>query len=396
MSTGASVTTTRASADARIGAAPLAGVARLLVLMPSWVGDVTMSTPLLRALRTARPQMRIASLLRPGLAAILDGSSWIDERFTAPMRGAAGPWTGLRAARAFRADAVLMLPNSIRSGLASLALARIRIGYRTTGRTWTLTHACARPATIPIPAVDLYATLGEFALGEHIEDRRTELHATDAERFAATRLLDDTDASAPPPPPPDRDADRRERRWLIVNPGANRSDKRWPADRFAEAAARISREHGLHVAVTGAPSERELVASVVAGLITHGAVRAVDLVERGISLGSLKGVLQRAALLLTNDTGPRHLAAALGTPSIVLFGPTDHRWTTLASDLQQRGADARGRVDAATSSIRPDRLLLAEPFLPGDRMADRLPGVCRIERISVGDAIDAARVLLTR
>ncbi|MHC5114978.1 MAG: glycosyltransferase family 9 protein, partial [Planctomycetota bacterium] len=81
-----------------------------------------------------------------------------------------------------------------------------------------------------------------------------------------------------------------------------------------------------------------------------------------------------AALLVTNDTGPRHLAAALGTPVVTLFGPTDHRWTTLA-DIRERR-------------------LLAEPFLPAELVADRHPKVCTIDRIEVEDVLAAAAGML--
>lgn len=353
--------------------APLSGVRRLLVLMPSWVGDATMATPLLRALRDALPAARLAALCRPGIAAVLDGLPSLDERFTAPMRGFAGPWTGLAAARSFGADAVLLLPNSVRSGLASLRLAPRRLGYRSLGRVWTLTHALERPSrTAPESAVDSYANLGEWAIGRAIEDRRVRLVVTPTESTAADALLGTADA-------------RPGRRWLVVNPGANRTDKRWPAARFALAAATVAVEHSMDVAVTGAPGERSLVASVAAATRAELArrsspkARVIDLVEHGVTLGSLKGVIARAALLITNDTGPRHVAAALGTPSVVLFGPTDHRWTTLAP----------------TGAAR-DRLLLAEPFLPGTLMADRVPGVCRIDRISVGDAVNAAGAVLAQ
>lgn len=369
----------------RTGGAPaLDGCKRLLVLMPSWVGDITMATPLLRALRRHLPGARIASLLRPGLSELLDGAPWIDECFTAPMRGAGGPWTGLAAARAFGADAVLLLPNSVRSGLAALRLASRRIGYRTPGRRWLLTHPCPTPSARPIPAVDWYCDLGERALGQRIPDRRPELMVTPREHAAATSLLGAPETNEPWTEAtgalePADGSSRKARRWLVVNPGANRADKRWPAERFVAAALRIAREHGLSVAVTGGPSERPLTAQVVSA-IAEGprAPRVLDLAASGVTLGSLKGVLARAALLLTNDTGPRHLAAALGTPSVVLFGPTDHRWTTLARDTH----------------APQDRLLLAEPFLPEDRVADDHGSVCRIDRISIDDVVHAARSIL--
>jgi len=364
----ASVPYSHASDTPFTGAAPLCGAARVLILLPSWVGDVTMITPVLRALRTALPNARLATLARPGLSPILDGVPWVDQRFEARMRGIAGPWTGIAAARAFNADAVLLLPNSLRSGLASLRLAPRRIGYATQLRSWTLTHCVPAPSRrLPTPAVDFYAALAEHAVGTTITDRRIELFVTDAERAEADRLLDGLD------------------RFVLVNPGANRADKRWPAESFARAAHAIASEHGLGVAITGSRAEAPLVASVVASLAraatdaTAGIVapKVVDLVARGVSLGSLKAVIQRASLLLTNDTGPRHLAAALGTPSVVLFGPTDHRWTTLAPAQRSR-----------------DRLLLAEPFLPEPLQADDFDDVCRIDRISVEDVVTAANSAL--
>ena len=100
----------------------------------------------------------------------------------------------------------------------------------------------------------------------------------------------------------------------------------------------------------------------------------MHLCARGLTLGSLKAVLRRAALLITNDTGPRHIAAALGTPIVALYGPTDHRWTTLQA--------AR------------ERSVLAEPFLPEELVADRHPKACAIEKIAVEDVVHASLSLL--
>ena len=90
-------------------------------------------------------------------------------------------------------------------------------------------------------------------------------------------------------------------------------------------------------------------------------------------LGSLKAILQRTALLITNDTGPRHIAAALDTPTIALFGPTDCRWTPTDYPYEQR--------------------IISEPFLTEDRIADDHAMLCAIERISVGDVLHAAQTL---
>ncbi|MBX3355551.1 MAG: glycosyltransferase family 9 protein [Phycisphaeraceae bacterium] len=346
---------------------PLPEVARVVVLMPSWVGDITMATPLLRAIREARPRATVAALLRPGLSDILSGTPWLNEIIEAPMRGWAGPWSGLARARGFGADTALLLPNSMRSGLAALRLAPRRVGYSTQLRRWTLTDPLPAPARRrPTPAVDFYAALGEALLGTSISDRRTQLFTSPEEEQAADGLLGDL------------------RSFILLNPGANREDKRWPAERFASLGIKLLREFGTArgkgIAVTGAPAERALVARVAALIQAEAGNDAViDLCSRGMALGPLKAVVRRASLLVTNDTGPRHLAAALGTPSVVFFGPTDHRWTTLPEEQSER-----------------DRLLVAEPFLPEPLQADDFVAVCRIDRISIEDALHAARRILER
>ena len=78
--------------------------------------------------------------------------------------------------------------------------------------------------------------------------------------------------------------------------------------------------------------------------------------------------------MVANDTGPRHLAVALGIPTVALFGPTDHRWTTL------KGAR--------------ERILVGEPFLPEERVANQHPETCRVDRISVGDVLHAVKTTL--
>ena len=157
---------------------------------------------------------------------------------------------------------------------------------------------------------------------------------------------------------------------VLLNPGASKKEKRWPVERFAAVADALANSRSLAIVASGAPSEKGLIRALVAAAKT----RIVNLADRGITLGSLKAIIQRASLLITNDTGPRHIAAALGTPAVCLFGPTDHRWTTLP--------EAR------------ERILLAEPFLPEELIADRMPKICSIDRIRVGDVISAAESLL--
>jgi heptosyltransferase II len=127
------------------------------------------------------------------------------------------------------------------------------------------------------------------------------------------------------------------------------------------------------VLINGAPAEAELVREITA-LATSD---PVDLTAMGGTLGSLKGIVARARLMVTGDTGPRHFAAALGTPVVTLFGPTDHRWTTICAPAGEA-------------------LLLADPDLPADDLANDHPDRCRVDRITFEQVLAAADEMLQR
>ncbi len=240
--------------------------------------------------------------------------------------------------------------------LVALAGIPIRIGYARDRRRFLLSDALSAPrSTTPLSTVEDYLRLARWALGEPSPSPRLELVVTDEEAAEANRLLGD----CPRP-------------FVLLNPGAVRSEKRWPTVRFAQVAVALAAERGLAIAVSGSPAERSVVADVVSRIGPR--TPAVDLVARGLTLSSLKAVVARARLLITNDTGPRHIAAALGTPVVSLFGPTDWRWTVLP--------EAR------------ERIVLADPFLPEEQIADRCPRRCHIEKITAPDVLAAAAALL--
>ena len=316
-----------------------------------------MATPVFRAARSALPSTRIVAIVRPGLEQLLQGAPWLDEIVSCDMKGVLGPWRLARAIRGSSDDSggtALLLPNSFRAAAgARLSGLKRRIGYDRDHRGWLLTHRIECPSREPISAVAYYCELAERALGKAIDDRRLELGTTDDQERAADELLRAV-----------------KRPFALLNPGANRADKRWPAERFAAVADGLAGAHGLTIIVTGSPGEGDILDSVM----RQTNVPIVNIAKRGVTLGSLKAVIRRAAILITNDTGPRHIAAAFGTPCITLFGPTDHRWTTLEG--------AR------------EHLLVAEPFLPEELTADRHARACAVEKISVGDVMWAASRIL--
>ena len=104
--------------------------------------------------------------------------------------------------------------------------------------------------------------------------------------------------------------------YAVLNPGAGWPNKRWPSDRFAALAGELQRRHGLHSVVTWGPAERTLAERIAAD--SQGAAR----LSPPTSVGELAAVMEGAALVVSGDTGPLHIAAAVGAPVVGLYGPT--------------------------------------------------------------------------
>lgn len=310
---------------------------RILVVLPSWVGDATMATPLLGALRHHERlrEAHFAGYMRPGLDELLDGGRLLDEMIVGRPAGLLGPWREGRRLAEHGFDAAILLPNSWRLA-ATVRLARIptRIGYNRDARGWLLTNVPPCPTSggwkEPISAIDYYLALGR-ALGVEADDRRMMLRASVAQAEAAGALLRRAglDQGAP---------------FAVLNPGASKAEKRWPAVRFAALADHLAQSHGLNVLISGSPVERSLVREIVSAARSQ----PVDLAAKDVTLGSLKAILPRATLVVTNDTGTRHIAAAAAfacaaerphapMPAIVtLFGPTDPRWAAIEYPLERQ------------------------------------------------------------
>lgn len=321
-------------------------VRRLLIVLPSWVGDAVMATPLLAALRRDE-RLRAARLLaymRPGLDELLDGCGLLDEMIVGRPSGLLGPWREGRRLRAMGFDAAILLPNSWRvAATVRAAGVPIRIGYRRSGRGPLLSHGLPCPSPggwkEPISAIDYYLALGQ-TLGIDASDRRMLLRASEAQQRAAEELLEK--AGIEPGVA-----------FAVLNPGASKAEKRWPADRFAALADHLA-ARGLKVLINASPGEKPLVQSVV--LMTQS--EPVNLAALGISLGSLKAILPHARLLVTNDTGTRHIASASANAIedeqcdrrrvaiISLFGPTDPRWAAIADPRERLIVASDGRIES--------------------------------------------------
>jgi len=349
------------------GAAPPKPL-RLLVVCPSWLGDCVMATPTLKLLRDNLPGAFIGGLVRPGMDEVFAGLPYFDEVHIARSSGVMGPKFVAAKIRPRLYDTTVLLTNSFSTALiVRIAGIPRRIGYDRDARGLLLTDRIAPPKRsdgrrIPVSAVTYYQTLAAHTLGRpnaavsHCETKLS-LSATTAEQAASIAILDRAGISPSAP-------------RAILNPGGNNAAKRWPVDRFAAIAKHLHDAHNLAILINGSPGEADLVDDIA----NQAGVPCVCLPRLGISIGALKALVRGSALMVTNDTGPRHIAAAFGVPLVSLFGPTDPRWTTIPAP-------------------GGEWILVADPTLPESEVADDHPERCSIERItleSVREASDKA------
>jgi len=287
---------------------------RILVRLPNWLGDGVMAVPALRALRRRFPAAEICLLGRRLFEELLADSE-LHQRFL-PLAGGPGKAAAdLRGVRDLAPDFALILPHSFRSAVAPWrARVPVRIGYAREGRARLLTHALSPhhqgSAIAPVPMqyqyLELAAVLGAEGTPEDGGLGIGEAALAGADAWLSERGIGPGDAP------------------LALNPGASFGpSKVYPPELLAEAAVRARRAGLGPLIVLCGPGEESL-AREVAERIGPPVASAADAPP---PLGVLKGILARSRALITTDAGPRHLATALGVPTVVLMGPTDPRFT---------------------------------------------------------------------
>jgi heptosyltransferase-2 len=320
---------------------------RILVRGVNWLGDAVLTTPALLRLREARPKDHITLLTPAKLADLWMHHPALDNvmTFTAEQ----GPVAIARRLRPLQFDTALILPNSPRSALeAFLARIPVRIGHARAWRTFLLTQAIpSRPEetpmrkrtpaevrrmttgtpppaspspspSVPARAHHLYQYLHlTAALGARTEPTAPCVVVTPAEVDQIRRRLN---LSLPPAGTP----------VLGLNAGAEYGPaKRWPQENFVATAIELQRVLHCHWWILGGPANVMLAENIAAGIRSAkaGPTESVVCLAGKTTLRELCGVLKACDLVLTNDTGPMHLAAAVGTRVVVPFGSTSPELT---------------------------------------------------------------------
>ncbi len=283
----------------------MAEYSRILIIKPSSLGDIVHALPTLSALRARFPKASISWLVKREWADLLHRVERLDRVW--PVRGGLHGWLAqVRGLRAARFDLVVDLQGLLRSGLmAWLAGSPVRVGFANAreGSPWFYTQSVGVPDP-DMHAIDRYLLVAR-ALGATVPAQPVyALRPTIADHDRVARLRQTKGLSGGRP-------------WIAMAVSARWPTKRWPAAYFAETADRIQQERLGRVALIGGPDDREVAEQVMREMKTE----AADLVG-ACSVGLLPALLQTASLLLSNDSGPMHVAAAVGTPVVALFGPT--------------------------------------------------------------------------
>jgi heptosyltransferase-1 len=288
------------------------GRVKILILKPSSLGDVIHALPVLRLLRLEFPEAQIDWWILRGLMPLLEGDPDLrrlipfDRKDWAKPRHWPSVFSLVRQLRSERYDWILDLQGLARSALFSRVCASA--GTRYVGvRDWRELAPLFQGESVPRPSPQAHAVDWQRALLTHLGvPLRAGWEWIPRRQAAAERLRQEF-------------AELSQGRWIGLQPGARWDNKRWPVARFVELMGLLSRSHpGHQIAIFGGPDDLALGRA----LASADPGRCLDLTGR-LTLPGMIEALRCVDLLVTNDTGPMHVAAALGKPVVAVFGPTD-------------------------------------------------------------------------
>lgn len=301
----------------------------ILVIKLRHIGDVLLATPVFRTLKQAYPKARLTALLNRGTEAVLAHHPDLHEILIAEKGAMGTQLRFLRELRRKRFDCVVDLTDGDRSAFMSLASgAGMRVGFNAEHRWRGLlyTHV-AKPLPDELHRIE-YDMATVRALGLAGATSRPALYLSPDEESAAERILRESAGS-----------DGASKKLIMIQPGARYPLKVWPGERFAELADRLARAMPCRILLGGDAREREAAEAVQMRTQCRPTV-----VAGRLSLLEFGALLKRCDLFIGNDGGAMHMAAAVGTPVVALFGPTyPERWGPRGapSEILYKGLDCR-------------------------------------------------------
>lgn len=278
----------------------------ILIIRTAYIGDVVMTLPMLKVLKNKYPGVRISFLTSKSAQPLLKNNPYVDETIIYDpfwfYETGITAWFGfIKKLRQQSFDLVI----EARADIRDLALilffckARYKVSYAIGGGGYFLSHV------VPYPGishkVDFHLHLAEY-LGCALGDIDSGFYLSETEKKRGKDILLEAGM---------------EGEFIAVHPGSRLFLKRWPLDRCASLYDQLIETYGMPIVLLGSSSETLLIEAIQAAMV-H---RAVSLAGR-IDLRELGAVISRASIFICNDSAPMHISAAVGTPTVAIFGPS--------------------------------------------------------------------------
>lgn len=344
----------------------------ILIIKLRYIGDVLLATPTVRVIKAAQPDVRVTMMVNRGTEDVLSGNPDLDEIIVLDKGSLAAQSQLIAGLRRRRFDAVIDLTDGDRSAfLGWISGAPVRIGFndehRWRGRCYTQVVQSGTGVRHRIDR-DLAALK---PLGLHASETFPRLWLTGEDGARADQLLD-------------RLGIRRDRPIIIIQPGARYWFKAWPHERFAELADRLASDYGCQVLIGGSREDEALARQIQEAAKS----RPISMAGQA-TLKEFAAIAKRAALFVGNDSGAMHIAAAVGTPMVVLFGPSNpDEWGPRGgpAEIIYKGLDCRAcfhptcmrKEENCMKQIDPGEVLARiQRFIPLGSCSGTSESVCR-------------------
>jgi predicted lipopolysaccharide heptosyltransferase III len=280
----------------------------ILIIKLRYIGDVLLATPTVRTIKAAQPDVRVTMMVNRGTEDVLSGNQDLDEIVILDKGSLAAQWRLIAGLRRRRFDTVIDLTDGDRSAFLSwISGAPVRIGFNDEHR-WR--GRCYTQVVQPVPGVrhridrDLEA-LKPMSIQSGSKD--LQLWLTPEEANSADQLLDQLGV-------------QRSQPIVILQPGARYWFKAWPPERFAELADLLTSQYGCQVLIGGSDQDINLAQQV------RQMAKSSPIIMAGrTTIKQFAAIAKKSALFVGSDSGAMHIASAVGTPVVALFGPSSPR-----------------------------------------------------------------------
>ncbi|MEW6416571.1 MAG: putative lipopolysaccharide heptosyltransferase III [Nitrospirota bacterium] len=288
-------------------------IREILIIRTAYIGDVVMTLPMLKPLKTQFPEARISFLTSEKAKAVLVNNPYIDEIITFNPFWFYGSskkeyFGFIRSLKRRNFDMVIEARGDIRELLFIVfpLKARFKVSYDVGGGGYFLTHVV--PYEKFKHKVEYHLDMVRY-LGCKVDDIEGGIYLTENEERRVDKILDEAGI-------------KNDKPLVAIHPGARKELKCWSADRYAALADALIEKYNAYLVITGSPDEVELVHRI-SGVMKHKPL----ILAGNITLRELAGILKRCNLFICNDSAPLHIASTMKTPTVAIFGPSKSKET---------------------------------------------------------------------